>query len=148
MLPKASPNLVPEVRLGITFWLSSLSTSCWSLCRSPLCRRRLRNALCVGLSALCLETRDGMTDVPRTSLGAGTLCPLSGPRFLSCWVCRPKSIALTVCSSSRHRVPFTGSGSCTNKNWGTLLRPPCPFAGGGRGDTVEHQDLSVSSSVI
>src|SRR5580658_1867939 len=36
-----------------------------------------------------------MTEVPRTSFGAGTRCPPSEPRLPSCCVCRPKSIALT-----------------------------------------------------
>ena len=37
--------------------------------------------------------RKGITEVPRGSFGAGTYGPLTGPVLLSCWVCRPKSIA-------------------------------------------------------
>ena len=78
----------------------------------------------------------GMTDVPRTSLGAGTRWPVSGPRLPSCWVCRPKSIALTHPVASLF-LPAPPLPSCA-----TLLSPVwsavgCAHAGSRRAKPTE-----------
>src|ERR1700681_175902 len=49
----------------------------------------------LGFIGVVFGAREAMTDVPRTSFGAGTRCPPSVPRLLSCCVWRPKSIAFT-----------------------------------------------------
>ena len=51
---------------------------CWSPCPSSSCCGRFRSAV-PGFIGVVFGARDGVTDVPRTSLGAGTRCPLSGP---------------------------------------------------------------------
>src|SRR5260370_16941118 len=48
-----------------------------------------------GFVGVVFGARDGMTELPRISLAAGTPSPLSAPRLLNCWVCRPESIPLT-----------------------------------------------------
>src|SRR5216683_7549397 len=76
-----------------------------------------------GFVGVVFGARDGMTDVPRISLGAGTRCPLSAPRLLSCWVCRPESIALTQPGPSLPlaALPLPSCETLLNPVWSALV---------------------------
>ena len=64
--------------------------------------------------------------MPRTSLGAGTRCPLSGLRLLSCCVWRPKSIVLTQPAASLlpTRLPLPIARALLNPAWSALVIRP------------------------
>ena len=68
-----------------------------------------------------------MIDVPRTSFGAGTLCPPFRPKLPSCCVCPPKSIALTqpVASPLVSPLPLPICATLLNPDYMTVasIRP-------------------------
>src|SRR5271156_5431859 len=91
-----------------------------------------------GFIGVVFGARDGITDVPRTSFGAGTRCPPSEPRLPSCCVCRPKSIAFTqpVASPLLPALP-------SSRLWTANTGSPTAYAGHQVGRTAADESSYI-----